>query len=183
MQRLGFGLGFVFLVHSFSALADDSNPGSYAVSFGVGSGGGVSIKRVLSDDNQIFVGFSLAKGQYEYQYQGTTSSDSSTHYSVMAGTRHFLVKERLSKFVQLSIAGGRSTGGGDGYSATAKWVSVTPAYGLEYFIASDLSIEGVAGLGFGYSNSSSNSNGVAQGSGTSRYISFPTVGTAITYYW
>jgi len=183
MQRLGLGLGFVFLVHSFSALADDSNQSSYAISFGVGSGAGISVKKVLSDDNQVFFGFGLSKGQYESEYQGTTSSHSSNGYSIIAGTRHFLVKERLSKFVQLSITGGRSTSSGDGYTSTGKGVSVTPGYGLEYFIASDLSIEGVAGLSFTYSNSSSNSNGVAQGSSTSRYISFPTVGTAITYYW
>jgi hypothetical protein len=187
MQRLYFGLGIVLLAHTLPALADDSNQSGYATSFGIGSGGGLSIKKAISDTDQIFVGFSISR--YNSQSQTTTSgvttnSDGVTRgYTIFAGVRHFLEKEKLSKFVQLSISGSKSTGSGSGYSATSQSTSITPVYGVEYFLAPDLSIEGVMGLSYTYSTSNTESNGTTQYSGSSKSFSFPAVGTAITYYW
>lgn len=187
MQRLYVGLGITLLAHTLPALADDSNQSGYATSFGVGSGGGLSIKKALSDTDQIFAGFSISR--LNSQSQTTTSgvtanSDSITHgYTIFAGVRHFLEKEKLSKFVQLSISGGKYTSSGSGYSSTSKLTSITPVYGVEYFLAPDLSIEGVMGLSYTYSTSNSDSNASVQSSSSGKSFSFPAVGTAITYYW
>ncbi|MBI5005809.1 MAG: hypothetical protein HZB95_01665 [Nitrosomonadales bacterium] len=187
MQRLYFGLGIVLLAHTLPALAGDSNQSSYAVSFGVGSGGGLSIRKALSDTDQIFAGFNIARGNYQSQTTSsgiTTNSDSSSRgYSIFAGVRHFLEKEKLSKFVQLSISSGKYTSSGSGYSSTSKSTSITPVYGVEYFLAPDLSIEGVMGLSYTYSTGNSDSNGSVQSSSSGKSFSFPAVGTAITYYW
>ncbi len=191
MKGVGFGLGVVLFVNSFAALADDSQQSRYATAFGLGTGGGLSIKKMWDDTNQVFAGFNLSyfNSQNQNTSSGfTTSSDSNSHgYTLFAGTRHFLEKGSLSKFIQISLSGGYGTSTtGNGFSSTSKGVSLIPGYGIEYFLTPDISIEGVMGLSYTYSKTetaSSVSNIPAQSSSTTKSFSFPTVGMAITYYW
>jgi hypothetical protein len=188
MKVVSAGLGVVLFVNSFAALADDSQPSRYATAFGVGAGGGLSIRKVLSDTDQVFVGFSLSQsgGQYQSTFSGTAASSDNTGrtYTLFAGTRHFLEKEKLSKFIQLSLSGSHYTSSGSaGSSSTGNAVSIMPGYGIEYFIAPDLSVEGMMGLSYTYSKLTSESSPATHTTSTSKSFSFPTVGMAITYYW
>lgn len=183
MQHLS--LGFVFLFVSFSATAADTlatNQKDYAVSFGVGSGSGLSVKKAISETTWIFANASMSAGKSAGQFTsgGTTVSISTTNrsYSMYAGIRQYLSNEKLSKFVQLSLGETYSKNSGDGFESSAKAYAATAGYGVEYFLDAHLSVEGTAGLNYSYTPGNSSTPGVS-----SRNMSFPVVGTAITYYW
>jgi len=182
MQYLSLGIGIILSISSFSALADDSNQSGLGAAFGVGAGGGFSIKKTLGDTNQLLAGFNLSQGQYQNQstFNGTTTNTNSigNAYSMQVGIRHFLTKEKLSNFVQLSIVGSYVTNSSSGISTSYKSFSILPGYGVEYFIAPNFSIEGTVGLGLHYSSGDYSDN-----NSTSKNIQLPFVGTAITYYW
>ncbi len=183
MLRLSLGFGFVFLLVSFSAVAVDTNQKDYAVSFGVGSGSGLSIKKALGESTWIFANASLSAGKTEVQntFNGATVTTSSTNrnYSMSAGVRQYLSNEKLSRFIQLSLAETYSTFSSNGLPQTSSRSYVaTAGYGLEYFIDTHISVEGIVGLNYTYNPSSSSLSNVS-----SRNTSFPVVGTAITYYW
>jgi hypothetical protein len=188
MKGVSFGLGVFLFVNSFAALADDSNQSRYATAFGIGAGGGLSIKKLLSDTDQVFVGFGLSQSgnQGQATISGTSSSYDSNGrgYALFAGARHFLEKEKLSKFIQFSLSGSHSTSGGSGgSSSTSNAVSIMPGYGIEYFIAPDLSVEGVMGLSYTYSKVNIESSPTSHTTSSGYSFYFPVVGMAITYYW
>ncbi len=63
-----------------------------------------------------------------------------------------------------------------------------PAYGVEYFLSPNVSIEAKVGIPISYSNnnswtSSSLSQTTTSTSDTRKSINFPRFITAITYYW
>lgn len=182
MRHFSLCFGIVFLVVSFSADAADTNQKDYAVSFGVGSGSGLSVKKALSESTWIFASASIAAGKSTGQYTSgatTVSVNTTTRsYSLSAGVRQYLSNDQLSKFIQLSLGESYSKYSGDGYYSSQRFYGATAGYGLEYFLDTDLSIEGTVGLSYSYSPGNSYTPNLS-----SRSMSFPVVGTAITYYW
>lgn len=187
MRHFSLCFGIAFLVVSFSADAADANQADtdqkdYAVSFGVGAGSGLSVKKALSESTWIFANASMYAGKSTGQYTSgaTTISYNATNrsYSLSAGVRRYLSNDKLSKFIQLSLGESYSKYSGDGYYSSQRFYGATAAYGLEYFLDTDLSIEGTVGLSYSYSPGSSSAPNVS-----SRNMSFPVVGTAISYYW
>lgn len=182
MRHLGFVIGVISLVVSFSAVAEDKNQKDYAVAFGVGSGSGLSVKKALSDSTWIFVNFSMSSGKTEGQYTSggiTVNMNATTRtYSMLAGVRQYLISEKLSKFIQLSLGENYSKSSTQGFQFSSRSYTAIAGYGLEYFIDPHLSVEGTVGLNYSYVPGNSANPGV-----TSRNMSFPVVGTAITYYW
>lgn len=183
MRHLNLGFGFIFLCISFAAVAADTNQKDYAVAFGVGSGSGLSVKKALSESTWIYAIGSMSAGKTEGQYSsgGSTVSISTTtrNYSMSAGVRQYLSNEKLSKFIQLSLGETYSKYSSDGVSpSSSRSYQATAGYGLEYFIDPHLSVEGTVGLNYNYVPGNSANPNV-----TSRSMSFPVVGTAITYYW
>lgn len=183
MRHFSVCFGIVFLAVSFSANATDTNQKDYAVSFGVGSGSGLSVKKALSESTWIFANASLSAGKSQGQYTsgGATVnvSTSSRNYSMSVGVRQYLSIDKLSKFLQLSLAETYSKYSGYGPSlSSSRSYGATAGYGLEYFFDTRLSVEGTVGLSYSYSPGNSSTSNISN-----RNMSFPVVGTAITYYW
>ena len=187
MRHFSLCFGVVFLVVSFSADAADTNQADtnqkdYAVSFGVGLGGGLSVKKALGESTWVFASASMYGGKSTGQYtSGTTTvsvNTTSRSYFLSAGVRQYLSNDKLSKFIQLSMGESYSKYSGDGYYSSGRTYGATAAYGLEYFLDTDFSVEGTVGLSYSYSPGNSYSSNVS-----TRSMGFPVVGTAISYYW
>lgn len=182
MRHLSLCFGIAFLIVSFSADAADTNQKDYAVSFGVGSGSGLTLKKALSESTWIFANASLSSGKSSAQYTsgGSTFGYSSTsrNYSMSVGVRQYLSNDKLSKFIQLSLGETYSKYSTNGTQSSSRGYGATAGYGLEYFLDTHLSVEGTVGLSYTYMPGNSSTSNVS-----SRSMSFPVVGTAITYYW
>lgn len=182
MRHFSLCFGIVFLVVSISADAADTNQKDYAVSFGVGSGSGLSVKKALSESTWIFANASMSAGKSTGQYtSGATTvsvNTTSRSYLLSAGVRQYLSNDKLSKFIQLSLGESYSKYSGDGSYSSMRSYGATAGYGLEYFLDTHLSIEGTVGLSYSYFPGNASTPNVS-----SRAMSFPVVGTAITYYW
>jgi hypothetical protein len=187
MRHFSLCFGVVFLVVSLSADAADANQADtdqkdYAVSFGVGAGSGLYFRKALSESTWIFAGASIWAGKSTGQYTSgatTVSVNTTTRsYSVSAGVRQYLSNNKLSKFIQLSLDESYSKYSGDGYYSSYRHYGATGGYGLEYFLDTHLSIEGTVGLSYSYTPDTSSMSDVSN-----RGMSFPVVGTAISYYW
>lgn len=182
MRHFSLCFGIVFLVVSFSADATDTNQKDYAVSFGVGSGSGFSVKKALSESTWIFANASLYVGKSEGQstFGGTTFSVNTTSrgYSMSAGVRQYFSNDKLSKFIQLSMGESYSKNSSNGYYSSGRSYGAIAGFGLEYFLDTHLSVEGTVGLSYSYVPGDSSTSNVSF-----RSMSFPVVGTAISYYW
>jgi hypothetical protein len=182
MQHLRLGFGIVFVIASFSVDAAEANQKDYAVSFGVGSGSGLSLKKALSRSTWIFANVSMSAGKSEGQIAsgGSTVNVSTSYrgYSMSGGIRQYLSTEKLLKYVQLSMGEIYTKNSGNGFNSSGKSFTAIAGYGLEYYFDTNFSVEGSVGLNYNYAPGNSTTTDVSN-----RNISFPTVGTAVTYYW
>jgi hypothetical protein len=182
MRHLSLCFGIVYIVISYSADAAETNQKDYAVSFGVGAGSGLSVKKALSETTWFFANASMSTGKSEGQITsgGSTITVSTSYrgYSMSAGVRQYLSTEKLSKFIQLSLGETYSKNSGNGFESSGRSYTATAGYGLEYYIDTNLSVEGTMGLSYTYTPGNSSTPDVS-----SRNMNFPVVGTAITYYW
>ena len=176
MRYITASLGFIVCVASLPAFADDTYQRNTGVSINTNS---LAIRHSLSESNLVFAGISSGYSHSDASFSDGNAKSISNNNGLSLGIRHFLSVEKLSKFVEtvLSIGygEGRDSFGNTGYSAHA---SLSALYGVEYFLTSNLSIEGMAGVGIGYSKSSS-----AMSKDISKQFSLPVASTAITYYW
>jgi hypothetical protein len=197
MRYISSGFAFVCLLVSFSAEAAERDIG---VSFGLGSEGGLTFRKVVSDKLTVFAGASMSTSKsttnsYNYStFNGvntsttTTNSSTAKNYSMSLGTRLYLSKETISSFTLLSIGESYSKySSGDTYYSpnSSRSYFANVGYGFEYFIDPHLSIEAIAGCSMFYTPPVENLSvdGSYSYSSSSRSITFPNVGTAITYYW
>ncbi|NOU01527.1 MAG: hypothetical protein HOO95_08145 [Gallionella sp.] len=184
MRYITASLGFIICVASLPAFADDTYQRNTGVSIGFGSTA-LSIRKSVSESTLVFAGINssyfhnnstLSGGN---NISGGDSKSIANSNSLGLGVRHFLSLDKFSKFAEgaLSIdyTEGRNSFGSNNYVAQ---VSLSAVYGIEYFLASNLSIEGKAGIGISYSKSTS-----APFKYISKQISLPLASTAITYYW
>jgi outer membrane protein assembly factor BamA len=182
MRQLHVVLGFVFLVFSLSAFAADTKKNDIATSFGIGSLGGLSFRTALTETTWVLVGASMGAGKTAGQDTsgGSTSSVNINYrsYTLSVGARQYLSKEKLSSYLQMWLLDNYSKSISDGNKYSSRQYGATAGYGLEYFLASNLSIEALAGVNFTYRPSS-----IATSNVSDRSVSFPVVGAAINYYW
>jgi hypothetical protein len=180
-------LSLIILFTSRSVLADESAQKNYSVS--VKNLNGLYIRKSLSETTMIYAGIGLYKGQQYYASDfGFGAVDSTTNYTTYngaVGARKYLTNEKLSKFINLEIGryfykdDNSSTTGGPSYDAQAKSTAANITYGIEYFISSNVSIEGAAGIGMYWSEGTTSSGTYTNTKG----ISLPLASIALTYYW
>jgi hypothetical protein len=198
MRYISLGFAFVCLLVSLSA---DAAERDVSVSFGLGSEGGLNFRKAVSDRLTVFAGASMSTSKsttnsYNYStFNGvntsttTTNSSTAKNYSMSLGTRLYLSKETISSFTLLSVGESysKSSSGDINYSLNSSLRSyfANVGYGLEYFIDPHFSIEAIAGCSMFYTPSVEVSSIYSSSSysSSSRSISFPNIGTAITYYW
>jgi hypothetical protein len=189
MRIAGLVLGFISIVSSLPASADDSRRKdlNLGVSYGYQ---GLALRKLVNQDNAIFLGVDYGKGTSESRslYSSSTSlSNSNTDgYSFTTGIRHYLSSETLSSFIELEL-GYYHTNGSSNYSGSSSTSSghssmAIIGYGLEYYLDAHFSIEARAGLGYSYTTSKYSSS-TSQGDSTSKTYSLPTIGIALTRYW
>lgn len=186
MRHFGLALSLVCLVVATSTYAADGTDTvskKYAVSFGVGNGAGLSVRMAVSKATWFFASATVSalRMDDQYTFNGTTTSTSYSDriYSAQGGFRHYLSDEKLSSFLQLSLGESFGKHYGNGADASSRYYMAAAVYGLEYYLAPQLSVEGVAGLSYVYYPHNGNSYSFS----SYRSMSFPNAGVAITYYW
>lgn len=183
-------LSLIIIVTSPSAFADETIQRNFGVS--VKNINGLTVRKSLSETSMLYAGISLGKGQQSSTFNDSfVSSDSTTNFTVysgFAGFRKYLNNDRLSKFINLEV--GRSFSKSDntynssisvGSSDDAKSQSTAAniTYGFEYFISSNISIEGAAGIGMSWGEGTTSYGSYA----AYKAISLPLASIALTYYW
>lgn len=172
-MRYVFIFGSIIFSLSFPAVAENTNQNNYGLSFG--SSNTLSIKKFLNQSTQILAGASLTKGQASSSNSCCSSSNS--NYAISVGVRHYQSVAKLSPFGEATISWIYNKSSSNGLTASSSATSLNLSYGIEYFISTNLSIEGKAGVGLAHSSTSSSSGF------SSSAISIPSVSTAVTYYW
>lgn len=180
MRYITVSLGFIVCLASLPAFADETYQRNTGVSFGSGlDSTAFSIRKSLSETSLVYAGIISGYSHNNSTFSGNTSKGISNSNGLTLGARHLLSIEKLSKFIDVGLSTiyseSRDSFGNNGYSAQA---SLSAAYGIEYFLAANLSIEGKAGVDIGYNKSSSD---IAKS--ISKFISLPKAAAAITYYW
>lgn len=166
-------LGIILFIISFPAIADESNKTNYGISFS--SSGQLAIRKSVNDSVMLYTGIGLANNQ-----QGGGFSYTFNSYGLTLGARNYLSKDNLdnlSRFINLELSRGRTSYSGD-IDQQVMSTSANIAYGIEYFLSSNLSIEGSAGIGISWGEVTQPAS-----SYSTRYSSFPNGRLALTYYW
>ena len=177
MRCLKVCLGILISVSSHSAFAEDNNKKEFGISYGGSTG--LAIRKALNETALIYAGIGLGYDHANDSYSSGSSSSIGNYYFITLGTRRFLSIDKLSKFIDVELTAEYDESRSSvGFNSHGKGVSAYAAYGIEYFLTSNLSIEGKAGLSVSYSTHSS-----AGSSSTFKSTSFPKASTAITYYW
>jgi hypothetical protein len=172
-MRYAVSLGSIIFTLSFSAVADTSNQNNYGVS--LGSPNALSVRKILNEATQIYAGASIGKALTSSN--GNCCSGSANNYGMSLGARRFLTVAKLSTFGDATITWGYNKSSSSGFTGSSRSVSLNLSYGIEYFISTNLSVEGKAGVVLAYASA----NGVTGGS--TKVINIPSVSTAVTYYW
>jgi hypothetical protein len=174
VRYITVGLGFIIFVSSFSAVAEEKNQNDYGVSYGGSTG--LAIRKTLSETSQIYAGIGLGYNHFD---SSSCCNSNGNNYSLTLGSRHYLDVSKLSKFIDAELtASYQGTRGSIGVNSNSKGLSAYVAYGIEYFLSSNLSIEGKAGLSVDYYSYGGGSY-VSKSTSTT----FPRSSMAITYYW
>lgn len=174
MRYITVGLGFIIFASSFSAFAEEKNQKDYGVSYGGSTG--LAIKKTLNETLQIYAGLGFG---YDHSDSSPCCNSNGSGYSMTLGARHFLDVGKLSKFVDVELrANYQETRSSVGVNTHGKGLSAYVAYGIEYFLSSNLSIEGKVGFSVDYYSAGGASNSYKTTSTT-----FPRSSMAITYYW
>ena len=174
MRYITAGLGFVILVSSITAFAEEKHHEDYGVSYGGSTG--LAIKKTLNETLQIYAGIGFG---YDHFDSSPCCNSNGNAYSMTLGSRHYLDVDKLSKFIDVELrADYQESRSSAGVNAHSKGLSAYVAYGVEYFLTSNLSIEGKAGFSVNY-----HSSGGASNSYKSTSTIFPRSSMAITYYW
>lgn len=175
-SRIGWGV--VCFAISCTAVAEEAIQRDFGISFG--SDSSLTFRKALSENTAVFAGVGLWSGKTEMQstYNGVVINDSysSTGYSITAGVRHYFGKDKLSNFVQMSLTD-TIVKYSDGSAAPVFWQAGI-GYGVEYFIDTRLSVEGMARANMSYQKYDSSTYRTV-----SKSIQTPTVTVALNYYW
>ena len=183
-------LSLIIIVASPSAFADETIQRKFGVS--IKNLNGLTVRKSLSETSMLYAGISLGKGQLSSTFNDSFgSSDSTTNYTIYSGFtgfRKYLNNDRLAKFINLEVgrsfskddnAYNSSVGGSSIADSSSRSTAANITYGFEYFISSNISIEGAAGIGMSWGESTN-----SYGSYTSyKAISLPLASIALTYYW
>lgn len=173
MWRIAFSLGLIIFTSSLSAFADDANLNKYGISYGGSTG--LAIRKALNENTLLYAGIGFGYGHYD---NSSCCSDNSSNYTMTFGTRRFLAVDKLSKFIDVELIAQYVESRSSVSNSHGKGVSAFVAYGIEYFLSPNLSIEGKAGLSVNYFTSS-----FGGASNSQKSTNFPRAVTAITYYW
>ena len=190
MKLMAAGLSIIICVISQTASAKETTHRDMGVSFK--NFNGLYIRKALSESTMIYTGIGYRISQsYSASDSGvvTSSRDSTnTVYSFAVGARKYFNIDTLSKFINLEVgrnfnkyvsSTNSSTTGSSSTEYQTQNNSANITYGIEYYISSNISIEGAAGLGMNWSED----NIPAYAYTNSKEISFPLVNIALTYYW
>ncbi len=189
MKLIAACLIFIICFTSQATFADEPIQKNIGVS--VKNLNGLYIRKSLSEFSMIYAGIGLGKGQLNSSYDGSGTFDSTTNYTTytgVVGARIYLNNDKLSRFINLDV--GRSFSkddssynssatGGSSFDSKSQSTEVNITYGFEYFIYSNISIEGAAGIGMNWAEGTA-SNGSYS---TFKTISLPLASIALTYYW
>jgi hypothetical protein len=174
MRCLTVGLGIIVFFSSLSAFAEETNQKDYGISYGGSTG--LAIRKSLNENTLVFAGLGLG---YDHYDNSSCCNANGNNYSITLGVRRLLSIDKLSKFIDVELSASYyETKISDGTNPHSKGASVYAAYGIEYFLSSNVSIEGKAGFSVDYFESSNTG-----GSSSTKSIRFPRAATGITYYW
>jgi len=141
-----------------------------------GGSTGLAIGKSISENWLLYAGIGLGYGNFD---SSSCCSGNNKSYAITLGTRRLLSTEQLSRFVDVELrASYQENSNTIGANSHGKDASIFAAYGIEYFLAPNISVEGKAGISFDYFENSD--NGI---SNSSQSVDFPRTATAITYYW
>lgn len=190
MKFIAAGLIIIIYVISKTASAEESTHSNVGVSFK--NLNGLYLRKALSESTMIYtgIGYRISQG-YSASDSGTVTlnrDSTNTVYSFVVGARKYFNIDTLSKF--LNLEAGRNinkyvsstTSSTTGITSTEYQTqnnSANITYGIEYYISSNISIEGAAGFGMNWSEENIPANAYTN----SKEISFPLVNIALTYYW
>ena len=170
-KTTSLSLGLIISILSFSAIADEPSNPNYGLSFS--SSNQLTMRKPLNESTMIYGGIGLAG----YEYEGHDNS-TGNNSSLTLGARDYLSKDRLSKFINLELTRGITSYSGNTPDYQNMYTTANITYGIEYFLASNFSIEGSAGVGINWQEYT-----YPTYSYTYRNNSFPAARLALTYYW
>lgn len=173
MQCLKVCLGILISIITIPAFADDTYQNKYGISYGGSTG--LAIRKSISENWLLYAGIGLGYGHFD----SSCCNGNDNSYAITFGTRRLLSIDKLSKFIDVELkAIYQESSNSVGFNSHGKGASIFVAYGIEYFLTSNVSIEGKAGISLDYFENSSNGT-----SSNSKSVNFPRAATAITYYW
>lgn len=190
MKLIAACLSIIIFVTSQATFADDSTQKNLSIS--VKNLNGLYIRKSLSEFTMLYAGIGISKGQQSASndsgFGASNSTNNYTTYTGAVGARKYLNNDKVSKFINLEL--GRSfakvdnsfsssTAGSDSSDVQSQSTSANITYGIEYFISSNISVEGAAGIGMYWTDDTS-SYGT---NSTTKGVSFPSANIALTYYW
>jgi hypothetical protein len=184
------GLSLMMLCTSQAVLAEDVVQKNYGVTFKYLNS--LFVRKQLSESALIYAGISLNFGQQSGSstspFDTSSSIDNYRSYAAIFGARKYFNNERVSKFINLEVIRGynrsnssfnSSFSGSSNTDDQSQYTSANITCGIEYFISSNVSIEGAAGIGMNWIDSTSSSGFYD----SYKSISFPVTNIAMTYYW
>ena len=186
---------------SAPAIASDENTQNIGISLDspLTNPNRLTVRKFIDETTVMYAGIGLFFLDHSTAFSTTSTNSSTTFsntqiinrdsYSLAFGVRRFLSRDNLSTFMDLELTGSYSESRGSNQSSYTGAITLMPAYGVEYFLSPNVSIEAKAGIPLGYSNtnswtvSSSTQATTSTTSSTTKSIQSPRLATAITYYW
>jgi len=183
-------LSIIICLTSQTAFADDSARRNFGVSFK--NINGLSVRKGLNETTMIYGGIAVSQNQRNSENGPgsiiTSGTSNVATYTGTVGARQYISNAVLSNYINLEV--GRiitkydnttnsSTTGSSSIDYQTQVNTAGLAYGIEYFISSNISIEGAAGIGVTWSEQLYPDNAYY----SDKSVVFPLVNIALTYYW
>ena len=190
MKLIAACLSVIVCLTAQTAFADENKQRNLGVS--LKNINGLYIRKALSESTMIYTGIGYRVSQRYSAFDSgsviSNGNNNNTVYSLAVGARKYFNSDNLSKFINLEVgssitkyvsSNNSSTTGSSSTEYQTQSNSANITYGIEYYISSNISIEGAAGFGMNWLEETVSGNSYTN----SKDISFPLVNIALTYYW